>query len=208
MLAGVLVLAFAVAALAISSRTLERQEATFLNNTARRMVESFEQEWEEEHSAPATAAAVLQEDAPLGIRVDIMDQQGRLLASTANGPRATHEMRAVRVHAPHGAWIEASLSTAPRRRALEALGLALLLAGLPLWMAISFAGQWLARRALSPLPRMAAEADAISAVAPCGRSAARTILARWRCSRRRSTGSSPGSTDGKRRTPLRGGRRP
>jgi signal transduction histidine kinase len=171
-LAGVLVLAFAVAALAISSRTLERQEATFLNNTARRMVESFEQEWEEEHSAPATAAAVLQEDAPLGIRVDIMDQQGRLLASTANGPRATHEMRAVRVHAPHGAWIEASLSTAPRRRALEALGLALLLAGLPLWMAISFAGQWLARRALSPLPRMAAEADAISAsgaVRPLGR---------------------------------------
>jgi len=171
MLAAALITLFAASAIGISARTLERQEAAFLDNIASRMAESLQQEWSEDHNLKRAAEAVLKEEAPLGIRIDILDERGAPLASTASGTSRRDDLRETRKHVAPGAWIVASTSTRPRRNAVRALIVALSVVALPLFFAVSFAGRWLARRELRPLSRMAAEAERISvsgAVRPLG----------------------------------------
>jgi len=164
LVAAVLIVTFAASAVWISARTLERQEATFLHNAALQMAESLRLEWGEEHDLKRAAASVLEEEAPLGVRIDILDEQGHTLASTARGSRQdAHDLRTTRLHVEMGAWIVASMSTRHRRNALEALSLALILAAVPLLVAASVLGRWLSRRALQPLSRMASEAERITA---------------------------------------------
>jgi signal transduction histidine kinase len=163
LLAAALIASFAASAVWISARALDRQEASFLGNTASRMVESYQQEWSEDHDLRRAAEAVLKEDAPLGIRIDILDEQGAKLASTSTGTQRRDEMRTVRMHAAPGAWIMASMSTRPRRNAVRALIAALSVAALPLFVGVSLAGRWLARRELRPLSRMASGAERIAA---------------------------------------------
>src|SRR5262245_17311749 len=154
-LAGALIVLFAASAIGISTRALERQEAAFLGNSASRMARSLEQEWSEDHDLKRAAEAVLKEDAPLGVRIDILDEHGLPLASTATGTHRREDVRETRLHAAPGAWIVATMSTRPRQNAIRALILALAAAGLPLFVAVSLAGRWLARRELRPLSRMA-----------------------------------------------------
>ncbi len=163
MLAAALIAVFAGSAIWISARTLERQEAAFLENTAAQMAKGLRQEWSEHHDLKRAAEAVLKEDAPLGIRIDILDEQGLPLASTATGANRRDGVREQRMHVPPGAWIVASMSTRHRRNAVQALILALSVAAVPLFVAVSLAARWLARRELRPLSRMASEAGRISA---------------------------------------------
>lgn len=160
LLAAALIVVFAVSAIWISARTLEREEVVMLDNTTARMARSFRQEWLEDRNLKSAAEAVLIEVAPPGVRIDILDDQGRLLASTASGPRRpSDEVNEDRLHVAPGAWIVASISTRPRRDAVRALSIALLLAAVPLFLLVSLAGRSVARRALRPLSRMAAEAE-------------------------------------------------
>ena len=163
-LAAALIVLFAASTVAISARTLERQEKAFLDNTALRMVESLHQEYVEEGDVKKAAEAVLAENAPLGVRIDIVDDHGTTLAATTSGiDRNARDVRVVRLHSPHGAWIVATMSTRPRQNALQALSVALLLAAVPLFIVVSVFGRWITRRALRPLARMATEAERISA---------------------------------------------
>ena len=57
-LAAALIVLFAASTIAISARTLERQEKAFLDNTALRMVESLQQEFVEEGDVKKAAEAV------------------------------------------------------------------------------------------------------------------------------------------------------
>jgi hypothetical protein len=151
-LAAALIVLFAASTVAISARTLERQEKAFLDNTALRMVESLQQEFVEEGDVKKAAEAVLAEDAPLGVRIDIVDDRGDTLAATPRGiDRNAHDVRVVRLHSPRGAWIVATMSTRPRQNALQALIVALLLAAAPLFIIVSVFGRWITRRALRPL---------------------------------------------------------
>ena len=173
MLAALLILTVAGSTVWISARTLHRHETVFLDNTLHRMVKSLGQEWAEELNLKRAAEAAILESAPLGARVDILDRQGRTLASSGSGPGPRgSDVREARTYAWPGAWIVVTTSTEPRRSALEALSLALLVAALPLAVAASLAGRWLARRALRPLSRMTTEAERIAAsgaVRPLGK---------------------------------------
>ena len=169
LLAAALIVSFAGSAIWISARTLERQEKAFLDNAALRLAESLQQEWTEEHDLKRAAAAALAESAPPGVHVDVLDEQGRTVASTGTRTdRVLPDVREARRHVAAGAWILVSISTRARRDAVRALSLALLVAAVPLVLVASVAGRWLARRALRPLSRMAAQAERIPASGQVG----------------------------------------
>ncbi len=176
LLAGALILVFSGSAIWLSARTLERQESAFLSNTAARMAQSLEREWNEDANLGRAAQAAVEEGAIPGVQIDVLDAAGRRVASTAAGADRGRrpDTRAMRVHVPRGAWIVASISTRPRRGALTALGLALLFAALPLFVAVVALSRAVARRALRPLSRMAIQAElalARGVVRPLGRPA-------------------------------------
>jgi signal transduction histidine kinase len=174
LLAGALILVFSGSAIWLSARTLERQETTLLANAAAHMAGSLEREWNEDSDLGRAARAALEESAVPGAEISVLDEAGRRVASTAAGaPRAPRPgTREQRVHLARGAWIVASISTRPRRDAVAALSLALLLAALPLFIAVVAGSRAVAGRALRPLSRMAAQAEQAQArgvVGPLGR---------------------------------------
>jgi signal transduction histidine kinase len=160
-LAAAIILAFAASAILLSSRTLRRQEVQYLSNAANQMAEALDHEWDEEHDLRRATAAALEEDYPLGVRVDVLDAEGRLVQSTTPaarraGPRGGHEAR---VHLSRGAWVVVSSTGRPPRDALTALTMALLLTAAPLFIAVTLLSRVVARRALRPLSRMATQAE-------------------------------------------------
>ena len=174
LLAGALIVVFSGSAIWLSARTLERQETAFLSNTAAHMAASLEREWSEERDLSRAAQSALEEGATPGVQIDVLDARGQRVASTASGaPRSGRpETRETRIRVARGAWIVASISTRPRHAAITALSLALLLAALPLFIAVVAVSRAVAGRALRPLSRMAAQAEqalARGVVRPLGR---------------------------------------
>jgi len=163
-LAGAIILVFSASAIWLSARTLERQEHQFLSNAALQMARALEREWTEEPDLRLAAAAALEEDVPLGVRVDVLDEQGRQIQSTTTGPRTMgpSDTNESRVHLSRGAWVVVTASTRPQRDAIAALTMALLLTAVPLFIAVSLLSRAVARRALRPLSRMASEAERAS----------------------------------------------
>jgi len=173
-LAGALIVVFSGSAIWLSARTLERQETAFLSNTTAQMVTSLEREWAEDSDLRRAAQAALEESATPGVQIDVLDAQGARVASTASGtPRSgLPGTRETRVRLARGAWVVASISTRPRREAIAALSVALLLAAVPLFIAVIAVSRAVAGRALRPLSRMAAQAEqaiARGVVRPLGR---------------------------------------
>ena len=173
-LAGALLIAFSASAILLSARTLERQEGTFLSRTATDLSAALAHEWAEERDLGRAAEVVLQEDAPTGLQVEILDEQMRQVRSTSRlaTRRPAREMRSVRAHVGRGAWIVVSVSTRPRRVAIATLSLVLILVGLPLFSVAAVLSRVLAQRMLRPLRRMAAESTRASesgVIAPLGR---------------------------------------
>ena len=163
-LAAVLIIGFAGSALWLSSHTLDRQEARYLLDTARRIAAGVEREWHEEGDLAKGARAELDEDPASGVIVRVLDAQGRLIAS--NTPLGSApppgERREVRVPVPSGGWVLAAISRRPHADAVAALGMALLLSGVPVLIIAAIASRAIARRALRPLSRMAEVAQRAS----------------------------------------------
>jgi signal transduction histidine kinase len=159
-LAAVLIAVFAGSAVWLSARTLERQELRFLSATAGKMADNVDRDLEKHDDLQRVALETVEEDAPAGVRVDVLDEQGRLVASTApaKSPARQQETWTRRAHLSHGGWVVVSTSTRPLRNAISALILALLLTAVPLFIAVAAISRALARRALRPLSRMAGQA--------------------------------------------------
>jgi two-component system, OmpR family, sensor kinase len=172
---GAVIVLFAGSAIWLSARTLERQEATFLTDASSLVIDDLEHEWSEDSDLGRAAAAALEEKVRPGVHVDVFDARGRLVQSTPDTLRRAHpgDVRESRVRLPRGAQVVTSVSTEPRRAAVRALVLALVLAALPLFGIVTLVSRAVARRALRPLSRMAAQAEQATEqgdLGPLGRS--------------------------------------
>jgi len=160
-LAATVMALYAASAIVLSARTLEHEEQTLLSGAAAQFVGSLEAEWAEEKDFARAARSAVQEDAPSGVGVEVLDEQRQSVARTAPlAPSASANQRRLMVHVPRGAWVIVSLSSEPRRRALAVLVTALALAAIPLLLVALALSRALARRALAPLSRMTAQAVA------------------------------------------------
>jgi signal transduction histidine kinase len=160
-LAAALIVLFAGSAILLSARTLEREEVSFLNSASTQLAMSVDREWEEEKDLRRAAASAMSEDEPPGVDFDVFDASGRQVFSTrtAAGLRLEEHRRSVRRPLNVGGWIIVSLSVEPRRRAIAALATAIALTAVPFLFGAAFLSRLVARRALQPLSRIAAEAD-------------------------------------------------
>jgi signal transduction histidine kinase len=159
------IVAFAVSSLWITRRTLQREERALLAEAATRIAGNVDRELGEEGNLARAAVAVVEEEPPGPMRIDIQDTAGRLLASSsrvASGPAADgregdddpEEITRVSVTSPGGVRITVSSSNRLREASMAALGRSLLLAAVPLLMVALFVGRWITRRALRPLAEM------------------------------------------------------
>ncbi len=151
-IAGCLILLIAGFTIWISSSTLKRQESTFLLDTASQTAGSVAHESREEGGLLQGARSALSENVPVGVTIRVLDAGGREIYSAPvreGGSRGT--WREARVPIVGGGWIVASAPTEPRRRAIAALILALLVTAIPLFAAVAALSRTIARRALRPL---------------------------------------------------------
>jgi len=154
-----LILLFAGFSIWISGRTLERQESTFLLDSATQMARSITVERRDTPDLSSAAEAALEEDAPIGVYIRVFDAKGAEILSTP-GQGAPHEhRREIRLPLEGGGSIVASMSDEPRRRAVLAMILALAMTALPLLLVVSASSRVIARRALRPLSRIASQAE-------------------------------------------------
>ncbi len=170
LLVGSIIVLFAGSAIWLSARTLERQESAFLANACSLVADGLAHEWREDNDLRRASAAALEENAPPGVHIEVLDSHGNLVQSTPGV--VTHsrssDVHEARVQLPRGAWVVTSISTRPRRTAVQALMLALLLTGLPMFAIVTLMSRSIARRALLPLSRMAAQAETASELGTLG----------------------------------------
>jgi len=158
--AAVLILLFAGFTIWISAHTLERQETTFLRHTAAQMAGSIALEWREEGDLRAAAESAMAEGGPVGVTIRVLDAEGREVYSAPAGDRKDRRgWREARAGLVGGGWVVADASDEPRRRALMALMLALIVTGIPLFIVVAAVSRTVAGRALAPLSRIAAQAE-------------------------------------------------
>ncbi len=156
---------FACSALWLSSRTLAREEERDLASIAAQVAESISREWDEEGDLRRAAISALSEESPLGVRIEVWDEQHRPVLETppGAGPNPRAEKIRVTVPLPRGkGWVVATGSTEPRRRAMTALVGALAIAAVPLFLSTLAVSRVLALRALRPLSSMAEQAEEAS----------------------------------------------
>ena len=117
-LAGSSVVLFAASALFLSAKALERQERRLLSNTAHQLVNGLVLEWREERDLARAAKSMLDENAPVGVRVEVQDaaRQPVLVSGADAGGDASH-VDTVEAAVPGGAWIVVSASSRPREGA-------------------------------------------------------------------------------------------
>jgi signal transduction histidine kinase len=162
-LAAILILLFAGFSIWISANTLERQESTFLHGAASQMAGTIAHEWREEGDLGRAAKSALSESVPVGARIRVLDARGHEVYSTPAGDRGSRgTWREDRVGLAGGGWVVASVPVEPRRRAVMALVLALILTAVPLFVAVTATSRTTARRALKPLSRIASQAERTS----------------------------------------------
>lgn len=160
----VLVGAFAASALLLTRQNLAREERIMLEETAREVAASVDREYAEEKDLPRASSGALEEQPLAGIRVEILDAQGRSVASTGPAsPRsggltksrvdgsAAPRWRTAAATAACGAVVIASTSGQAQAATLVALGRALVLTALPLLLLAFVGGRLLIRRAVRPL---------------------------------------------------------
>ena len=154
-----LILLIATISVWISARTLERQETTFLFDSAIQMARSIAIERRDAPDLPTAAESALEENAPVGVYVRVLDAQNREMVSSP-GQEAPHgHRREARAAFAGGGWVVVSMSDEPRRRAVLAIILALTVTALPLLLVVSASSRVIARRALRPLSRIASQAE-------------------------------------------------
>jgi len=115
-----LILLIATISVWISARTLERQETTFLFDSAIQMARSIAIERRDAPDLPTAAESALEENAPVGVYVRVLDAQNREMVSSP-GQEAPHgHRREARAAFAGGGWVVVSMSDEPRRRAVQA----------------------------------------------------------------------------------------
>ena len=158
--AALLILLFAGFSIWISAHTLERRESSFLRDTASQMAGSIALEWREEGNLRVAAESAMAEGAPVGVAIRVLDAAGREVYSNPGVNRRDRRgWREARAGLAGGGWVVASASDEPRRRALMALVLALIVTGIPLLIVAAAVSRTVASRALRPLSRIAAQAE-------------------------------------------------
>ncbi len=157
-----LILLFAGFSIYISARTFERQESTFLYDSAAQMARSITMERRTQPDLAKASQAALQEDAPVGVYIRVLDAKGTEILSTPGQGAPEEHRHEIRVPLQGGAAVLASMSVEPRRRAVLGLILALGVTALPLLLIISASSRVIARRALLPLSRIASQAESTS----------------------------------------------
>ncbi len=160
-LAGVLILAFAAAAMGLTARTLKRQEQAFVESTLTHLVEGLNREWDEEHDLGRAAQALIEEAVPAGVYVEVLDADGRRVRANYSvlSQPDQNEVVSKRASLSRGAWVVASVTSSARHDTVATLGMVLLLTGVPLFLLVSLISRSLARRLLRPLSRMAMAAE-------------------------------------------------
>jgi signal transduction histidine kinase len=166
------IVVFAGSALWLTGHVLRDEQMKIVSDAARQLARGYEEELEEQGNAAAAAASVIEDVAP-GIRAEIVDPTGRVLARSAsaapahvrsNGaapPPSRPETFAATARAASGVVIRVAMTDALERANLAALGRSLVISALPLLIASLLLGRWIARRALEPLSTMAARAAEI-----------------------------------------------
>lgn len=170
-MAAVVIVAFAVSSLWLSSRTIHREEQALLKAAARQLAFDFDQELEEEGDAKRAAAAVLGERAASGFRIDIIGATGEVIGSSAAGAPEPDLHRAA-AHSAGGATVVVSASHRPQSSAIAALARALIIAAVPIFLLTLLLSRFLIGRALRPLQQMERRAreasveDAVRSIGP------------------------------------------
>lgn len=172
---AVVMLAFAASALWVTERTLVGEERAMLAETAHRVADNLDREYTEEGTLARAASEMMKEESTAGIRVEVFDNSGELLASSSTGSATADEAdfedgEQSRADANCGATVVASGSSAARKTSLAALRRGFLIAAGPVLLLMYVASRALSRRALLPLSEMGQRAREAS-----GEESVRTI---------------------------------
>ncbi len=159
-LAAALILVFAASTVGLAARTLERQEEEFLSDTATRMAADLSHELGEGKQILAVATEAVEQDAPPGVRVEVLDADGHRVAWNGRGRSWEREQTLTR-RAAIGVrgWVVVTAANRTLRSAISALVLSLAFAAVPLFVLVTVLSRSFASRALRPLSRMAEQAD-------------------------------------------------
>jgi signal transduction histidine kinase len=162
---------FAASSLWVTRRALVRAEHAVLWETARYLADNMDREYREEQDLARAAIGVLEDGAASGMRIDIVDAAGRLLASSGRAAADTmsasdqaeeDDVERVTVTLACGAAITASISDRLRDATMAALGRALAISAVPLLLLTLLLSRAITRRALRPLAQMGRRAHEAS----------------------------------------------
>jgi signal transduction histidine kinase len=151
-----LLVVFAASALVLTKRSLVHEERVLLEETARGYAANIDQEYLEEKDLAQAVNGALEAPPVAGVRVEVLDRQGRRLGGTAPGePGAVVSL----TEGPHraiaaaacGVVIVASITGSTQAATLSALARALFLAAIPLLAVAFIVGRHLIRRVVRPL---------------------------------------------------------
>jgi len=156
--------AFGASMLWLTQQALARNEHAFVASEAKQIAHHLEAEIAEEGSLERAAIMTIEEESGSGLKIEVTDASGRLLASSAAlapGKKATGaagEVETAVARSTSGAWVRVSLSSRLRHAALSSLLQALFLSAIPILAAGLVLGRWTVRRAVRPLREMEAQA--------------------------------------------------
>jgi two-component system OmpR family sensor kinase len=157
------IVVFAASSLWITRHALVRKERAVLWETAHRVANDIEREYQEEHNLVRAASGVLEDEVTSGMRIDIVDAAGRRIASSnraaadtvdAPRPQGDRDIQRVSIASPMGIVVTVSISDRLRDATMAALARALMLSALPLLLLTLLLSRTITRRALRPLAQM------------------------------------------------------
>ncbi len=163
---------FAVLAMAITAGVMRAERHAFVSRTAARLADGYAQELVDEPDPEAAARSMVEDGLDVGLRVEVRDSTGRVLASSLapSGPSRTDPGRpagdgtiVATASGPHGVRVAVAGGGGAERSHLSALARSLLIAGLPILAFSLLFGRWLVARSLRPLSEMADRAGSLSA---------------------------------------------
>ncbi len=178
---GVAVIAvFAASALLFTGRAIKREQGEFLQATARHLAGNIDLEYREDPNVARAAAAAMDEESAVDVRIDVLDASGETLVSSQRAPApgrpsqpgaaggsppgpSSPEIQKATARAGCGAVVVVSTSNRLRSAGITALGRVLLFTAVPLLLISLFWNRRLVRRALSPLAEMERRAREASA---------------------------------------------
>ena len=169
----VAVAAFGLLTLWTTTRVLRAERQAFVTRTAERLAQGFDDEFTEDPDTSAAVQSVLDDAREVGLRAEVRDPAGRVMASsrTPAVPRSGRDARAdagrdeafvATAASPRGERITVTSSDRSLEAISRTLARSLLLAALPILVLSLVFGRSVVARALRPLPAMAERAASLS----------------------------------------------